>query len=710
MLRSKQGDPRGALDLLDEITHTNEKDILAYKTKLDIYTDSGIEPDRALSTYRDIRRLLRANGFPTRMTLSAEFACVRFSVKTGELLREAGELKKSEKRFLKAEQQYAALVNKISADERELEGIIRNAYGCFLIDVLERPEQAIAQLEGALKAWPRHGHTLYKLATILLEQAEILTAEKASLTQRAKDLLKRALKVNPLHYPARLTVARLEGQSIEWGTLRESEYWEKAREVYGMYGEAFEPEDTLYPSLHNAIAHHVAGCFLWHVEARASKRKLSPPRPASVPSADVELSRSTAIGERVGGHIAPNIRDHLVLAYFTLGSYLMTVAKGSPDVIRNAQSHLKKAIDLTREAPDRFRFYSLNSYAESYVGRVFLAIGEIGRAKELLDSAVKTYDRNWRAWWFLERAYELERDYVQAMTCFERSAKGQASPGLFAQLRSIVNLWMNVREVPFDINLRLRFSKQAYELDPSGDLSPKNISDYGYDLYKKGKSDADSNSLKEAQSLLVAAYTKYLQTGLTKEANFPLWYAAECKEALTGHVDQDTMTDYVCSAALENSPVGYAMLKGKIRWHSKYEEAILSFIDTIDRYPSTDSLYTEMISSCCSPIWQSGQTLNSSLVAAIEACATRHADYPAAGKMIGLVLQRNRENERALPYLEKFRASGDPFVLMSLMECYYALQGKCEAEKVCQELYALLDGQEKAKLRQRASTLGLRCG
>ena len=77
--------------------------------------------------------------------------------------------------------------------------------------------------------------------------------------------------------------------------------------------------------------------------------------------------------------------------------------------------------------------------------------------------------------------------------------------------------------------------------------------------------------------------------------------------------------------------------------------------------------------------------------------------------MIGIVLQRNRENERALPYLEKVRDTKDTFVLRALMECYNGLGKKQEAEEICQELYPLLKDDEKRKLEDRASKLGLKC-
>lgn len=59
--------------------------------------------------------------------------------------------------------------------------------------------------------------------------------------------------------------------------------------------------------------------------------------------------------------------------------------------------------------------------------------------------------------------------------------------------------------------------------------------------------------------------------------------------------------------------------------------------------------------------------------------------------------------------MEKVRAMKDTFVLRALMECYYGLGQKQKAEEICQELYPLLEDDEKRRLEDRASKLGMKC-
>ena len=78
--------------------------------------------------------------------------------------------------------------------------------------------------------------------------------------------------------------------------------------------------------------------------------------------------------------------------------------------------------------------------------------------------------------------------------------------------------------------------------------------------------------------------------------------------------------------------------------------------------------------------------------------------------MVGIVLRENRENERALPYLEKYKNSDDTFMFTfgRLMECYASLGKIQKAEEVYRELEPLIDDKdEKEELRNYASRLGL---
>jgi len=674
----KQASLPEALKYLDEIIKANGKDLLAYKTKLEILTDSGVDLSEAMETYRDIKRLLRDKSIPLNVALSAEFACVRFSAKMGEFLEEAGEIGKAEKRFAKSIKQYETLINKIPSEEKEIEAVIRNAYGCFFYDILNKTDNAIVQLEKAYKAWSKHTHTLHKLASIYLEEAEIRVKERDSYISKAKELLNEVLTFDQYHYPARLSIARLEGESINWNAVDEPEFWEEVSKIYRRYQEAVEPETNTYPSLHNSIAHHVTGCFLWHIESVAHKGGFLGSRPSLIPSADIEFTESIAIEKCFKDALPRYIRNHLILAYYTLGAYLMTVALGSRDILHKGQALLHKAVSLAEQPGSDFKFSSQNSYAESFVGKLLLSMREKGKAKTLLVSAVSRYDKNWRAWWLLGRIHEIDREFNDAMKCFGRSSEGQASLGLYGQLRSIVQDWIDEGKIAPNIGLKIKYSQRAYELDPNGDLNPKNLSDYGFDLYQKGKETRDQSALEKAKELFLLAYEKYLEAGLTEGTNFPLWYAGECLELLNGQIDTEALKYYIKSAVLENSPLSYEKLKDKV----------LNY---------------------CFPIWKSGQIVDANIVLEIEACAKHHLEYPTANIMIGIVLQRNRENERALPYLEKVRATKDTLFLRALMECYAFLGKKQEEEEVYQELYPLLNDEEKRKLKDRASKLSLKC-
>lgn len=694
-----------ALKYLDEIIKANKRDVLAYKTKLEILTEAGIDLNEAKKTYCDIRRLLRGGFIPVKVALSAEFACVRFSVKIGEFLQEAGEIEKAEKRFNKAIKQYEILISKIPPEENEVEAVVRNAYSCFFYDIFNKPDIAIFQLEKAREAWPKHTHTLHKLASIYLDQAEIQVMERNDYIQRAKDLLNEVLNIDPDHYPTRLLITKLEVESIDWYSIDELEFWKEVSEIYGKYKYAIEPESTNYPSLHNAIAHHVTGCFLWYIEFVAHKKNFLGNKPSSIPLADLEFIESINI-EKCFRETPPRyIQDHLILAYWTTGAYCMTVSD-----FPRGRSFLKEAIDLSKKAGSDFRFHSQNSYAESFVGKSLLSMREKDAAKKYLKSAVRRFDKNWRAWWWLGRIHEIDREFSNARECFEKSSEGQLSPSLYGQLRSIVQDWMNDGKITPDFNRKIKYSQRSYSLDPNGELNPKNISDYGFDLYQKGKNTGDQDSLQKAKDLLFLAGQKYTEAGLKEEAAFPLWYVGECLEIMNGQINQDVLKYYIESAILADNPGNYAELNRKVHDYGNYEKAIECFIYVIDYYPDKESLYFTMISTCCDPIWKKPhQTLNANVVQKIENCAKRHSQYQAATQMIGIVLQRNRENERALPYLEKVRTTEDTFTLRALMECYYRFGKKEKANEICQQLYLLLDDDEKRKLQDRASKLGLKC-
>ena len=677
MLHQKQGKPLEALKLLDEITDKSPKDILSYKTKLDIYIDTGTEPEKAKKTYLMTKRLLRTGHYSSRSALVAESACVRYLAKIGELLKEAGDDNKAKVRLAKAIVQYEKLINKIPSSENDIYAVVRNSYGCFLYDVMDRADDAIAQLEAACKAWSEHWHSFHKLATIYLAEAEVMTTDRLSYINKARRCLNVLIKFDAQHKRSRLTLAKLEAESIQWSDLQEHEFWKQASDIYKKYEEAYE-ESSSHTTLHNAIVHHDVGCFLWRLEAVAHQRRYSQ-KPSSLTQADVELTKSIDITNS-----SRRICNHLIIAHFTLGAYYLKVAQlptsDNPTAIsQKGQSHIKIASDMAQRAGLRS---PENSYLTSYIGKQLRDAGDLSEAKTYLSHAVSIYEHNWRAWWFLGGVHELNGDLAEAYKCFKTAAEEHGKPLLYGQLRGIVKQWMDDKEQSSGLNnavlnsWQLECSERAYELDPHGDLNPKNLSDYGYDLYKTGESTLDYDTLKQAKELLLMACSKYIeaynnnQIADMKPANFPLWYAGECEQLIHGDINEEALNYYLEAAVLRNTGKSYNKLLRKIQYSGIYEMASKCLIGAIAHYPDQHQLY----------------------------------------RLAGVVLAENGEYIKALPYLQQCKVSGDEQVLRALIECYCEIGEKSKAEELCEQLYALLSDYQKAKLKGRARQLGLRCG
>lgn len=438
-LYKKQGKISEAINLLDEIIEADEKDIIAYETKLEILTYNDLELYKAKKTYQDIKGLLRSDGFSFRKILFAELACINLLTKMGELSREFGDIKKVEEHFTEIAQQYEDLIDKIPSGESEFHAIVRNAYGCFLYDVLERREDGITQLEKARKAWSAHEHTLHKLASIYIEQGEENPEEKQNYWEKAKDCLDKILNINPLHYPARLSVAILESRSIDWNKLSESKFWKKIPDVYNKYKEALEPDIDDYPSWHNPRVHHATGCFLWHVEAIAHERDFQ--NIPSIPKAENELIKSVKIEDYFKETITipRSIRNHLILANLKIGDYFKTkgvhekLFSKYQNISQKGEPFLLKAINLCKEGGRRFSYYSSNSYAASYIARVLYQKGEKAEAKDHLKHAIDLHNENWRAWLLLGQIHEEDKEFEQAVKCYKKVTEIRDTPEDYAK-------------------------------------------------------------------------------------------------------------------------------------------------------------------------------------------------------------------------------------------------------------------------------------
>lgn len=701
-----------SLRILNEILDKDEKNIMAYKTKLEILIETEVDHLEAFKTYRAIKKTLKKYYFPLKTTLLVEFVCLRFSILAGEILREQGKHRKANKRFNRTLQSFEELIHKIPPEEKELEAIVRNAYGCFLYDNLGKTDNAINQLEKARKAFPKSLHNLHKLANIYIDESEMRADMKEEYLHEAKHILENILNIDLSHYHARLSLAKLEAISIEWDKLDESIFWQKVIEIYKKYEDAIAPKIASYPNFHNSIAYHNQGIFLWHIESVIHKRGLKSSKPSYIPTADASFCNSITIAEGFIDKTSLRIKNHLILAYFTLGSYYVTLATDSRELVRKGQELVRRAVDLSRQSGSNFSFYSQNSFIESYVAKLFLTMGKYEEAEELLKSAVSKLESNWKAWWWLGRIYERYNDFDKAINCYEKSAEGQNSPGLYGQLKDIVENWMKKGHFPDDLKKLLYYSKKAYELDPKGELNPKNVSDYGFILYKIGKDKKHGVTLLDAKNLLLFAHKKYFDSGLINESNFPLWYAGECREELLDNIDTRTLKYYIESIALEDSPIGCHRLQDKIKCFDEPEVAIGILIDVINCYPHIDYLYSILVDCCCTPIWyrQDNNTIKDSLMSEIEECAIRNMDYPMGEKMYAIILQKNGDNIKALRYLEKYKNTKDTYLLKALMECYASASvgKKTHAKEIYIELMSLIeDPEEKRKLKYRAIELGL---
>jgi len=400
---------------------------------------------------------------------------------------------------------------------------------------------------------------------------------------------------------------------------------------------------------------------------------MSDGKPNSIPSAAMEFRRSIEGLDAEGQRVTTGVQYQLVLGLHTLGAYLVTLAGGRGDILQEGQRCLARAVALSQSTLTRFQFNSWNSFAESFVGKLHLSMGDRVQARTLLQSAVNRFDRNWRAWWFLGRVNELDGRTDDAMRCFEKSAAGQASPSLFGQLRSIVR---EIKGAATTVGDELQYSKKAYELDPEGALNPKNISDYGYDVYRQACDVGSIDDLRTAESLLLKAYERYLAADAHTESNFPLWYSAEARERILGYIDEVSVTRYIEATRLSGRQEEYSRLRAKV------------------------GIYATRV-------WQAGQRIGGHLVDSIKSCADLHLEYEDALLMAGIVLQRNRHDRDALPYLESARRVKDTYGLRALMECYISLHETAKAREVFYELLPLLPDQEQQKLGRRAASLGL---
>ena len=423
-----------ALSLLNEIIEANEEDILAYRTKLEIQMDADIGLKEAKETYIDIEKILEneTHLFTTDI-LSLKFVCARFLAKEGESLR-GKEAEKAEKKIQEAKELFENIINEIPSEEHNFETIVRNAYGCFLYDTIDK-EQGITQLVKAHEVWPKHNHTRHKLATAYIEKGRNLKGkESLHYFEKAKNYLEEILDSDPDYYAAKRALADLEGKIIDWdklaesverGELMESEFWGKVSNIYNKYQDAL-----LKPNggkLHNAIVHSNTGFFLSHIESVVHKKNYLKNIPSEIPSADIELLKGIEIEKHFKENPRRSVGKHLIRTYFAIGDYFHKKAifereEISKGLSRKGKGFLFKGMSLSAELGEPITYPFANSYAESYLAKMLYDNGKPEEAKEHLKNAVEKYGKNGRALWLLARIHEEDNELEEAIKCYKKKA------------------------------------------------------------------------------------------------------------------------------------------------------------------------------------------------------------------------------------------------------------------------------------------------
>jgi len=347
-----------ALMLLNDIIKINEKDILAHKTKLEIFADIGnVDSQEAKETYEKIENLIKNGSFPKEIIFSSKFAIIRFLQMQGELLKVKGRSKEANEHFNKVViPRFVSLINEISPNLGKLKAVVQNAYGCFLYDVLRRKEDGIRQLRGALESNAEHLESLHKLISIFLSD-EINLKQTENET---REHLRKILEIDSSHHAANRSLILLEVKLRKWAEAdSEEEFWKHVNGIYRRFQDILEPEDG-HLNFDNLITHHTAGCFLASAEAKAHKMGFLRSKPLELPSAEVEFRKGIDIEKYHIGieNMRRDMKRHLSLGYTRLGAYLFNTAKGNESRTNEGISFLKKGLKLGRKyVPDMLRKY-----------------------------------------------------------------------------------------------------------------------------------------------------------------------------------------------------------------------------------------------------------------------------------------------------------------------------------------------------------------
>jgi tetratricopeptide (TPR) repeat protein len=546
----KDGRRDEALALLDRSYTADPNDLLTLALKLDTLRESDIFSKSAIGTYRMIQEgVERADGELSNR-LSAEFACVRFCVEYKEQKRKPA---------------------------RPLLRLTRRI----------RPIIDAAPVEARKRAVLAH-----RLAVLCFDQAKVDEKNKGLYLSESQLCLEHAILIDPLYV---LKWAQVQNFQIDWKVVADSDYWSEATRVLDMYHQALRSGEDRFSKLHNAKVHHAAGCFLWHVEMEAYKRQLE--KPEGYVSAKDEFERSIEIEHEFEGTVSQDMREHLTLAYFSLGDYLMTVGGRDAEQRLKARQCISRSFKLTRPGKTGFDFTSENSYVETYVGQLFLEAKELAIAKTHLRNAVEKPIKNEKAWRLLGDIAENERDWNGALSYFEAGADLKKSAHSYSNIRNKRQIFVNAGLLENDLGANLRLSRKAYALDPEGEHHINNILDCAYDERRLAAANGDKEGFARAKDLLVKASLRIKLTRDLFKVSSVLWDAGECAEAYRGAVDEDSMRLYLDSVKLQVSVDRLYRLVRKLE-RMLPEQAVHWFMTAVSEGIRGDYIPLELANYC----------------------------------------------------------------------------------------------------------------
>ncbi len=435
------GQTEDARMLLSSIVAQDPNDLTAHVALLQIeYEQHDISG--SFASYMRIRRLLRTAAGTERGRIIARVRCIDFILWYGHILSDRGDKKGAHRRFLECERSYKALLASFPSTWHDQLAVLLNGYACLLYDELGSVEEAVLELQAALRANPRHTYSMHKLATIYLEQADRHPEERTRYLEAAKPLLHALLKIEPMHNAGRLHLAIVNEREVDWENLEEAPFWQETLRIYKIFCDALESNRQSGWSLHNAHALNKIASWLWHIGGIAYRHGFENTRPAELPTVVDEFKRSLDAIEGAADDRSLKITQHKILTMCQIGTYLIGImGKTSYAAREEGSGFLRCAVELSAQTGSKFQFGTHNSYVESYLGKIFLERGERIVAKTWCESAIKHHEHNWEAWRILGNIHGLDGEWSDSIACYVTAALGKRDRLRLKNLAVLARQW-----------------------------------------------------------------------------------------------------------------------------------------------------------------------------------------------------------------------------------------------------------------------------